>query len=243
MTSYGGSGGSGGGQGSYGGSIGGNTLVPGGGLSGLSHSGYPGSTPASPTITAANLILWHIEGFDNYLSGAGGGGGGNGNQGGGAGSEGCYLQANNIIGTGGAINVSGFTSNTGSIGAASGGGGGGGICIEVYQSSLIATHNAISGGIAASASSPGGNGGNGNVISIQMATPPFGVGLPVQYPIQIYTSDTSISYTLNAISGSTQTTLQTGNAISYVPPASQLGGLYVFNVVEYNGVATQTVPA
>ena len=74
-----------------------------------------------------------------------------------------------------------------------------------------------------------------------MATPPFGVGLPVQYPIQIYTSDTSISYTLNAISGSTQTTLQTGNAISYVPPASQLGGLYVFNVVEYNGVATQTV--
>ena len=148
ITSYGGSGGSGGGQGSYGGSIGGNTLVPGGGLSGLSHSGYPGSTPASPTITAANLILWHIEGFDNYLSGAGGGGGGNGNQGGGAGSEGCYLQANNIIGTGGAINVSGFTSNTGSIGAASGGGGGGGICIEVYQSSLIATHNAISGGIA-----------------------------------------------------------------------------------------------
>ena len=61
--------------------------------------------------------------------------------------------------------------------------------------------------------------------------------MPIKYPFKIYSSDGTITYTLNSVVGASETTLQTGNTLSYVPTSTQATGLYLFNVIESNGVS------
>lgn len=161
-TSYGGSGG-GGGYDTANGAAGGATIVAGGtGGSSSTVGGSAGSTPSAPTLTNALISSWYVNGFNNYLSGAGGGGGQGSTPGaGGNGSTGIYIQASTIIA--GTINTTGNGGVGGNSGGGGGGGGGGAILLAYGSGGYTAgTYNTGGGsGGGDNLGTVGGNGGSG----------------------------------------------------------------------------------
>ena len=243
IQSYGGSGGGGGagalGGGQTKGAVGGNTIAAGGTITG--GAGNAGSTPSSPIVSNANIILWFDNGMQNYLAGAGGGGGGGSGSvagtNGGNGAYGIYIQGNKlVIGT---INAIGQGSLSGSYGT--GGGGGGGIVLLAngiggYVSGTI---NIAGGGAGTGGDNNGGGGGSGNTITYGYSTVPISIQPTATYPFMLYTLNSLVTYTLNSVVGATQTTLQgPTNTINFVPPSNQLTGIYNYSIIESNAVNT-----
>jgi len=149
--------------------------------SGGADNGGAGYTPSAPSLTNALIQSWYINGFAQYLEGAGGGGSGMSWGGyrsnGGNGAYGIYIQANKIVA--GIINANGQEGQSTSGG---GGGGGGGVILLAYGSGgyTTGTYN-VNGGIGSGptyyyngsiAVGIGGNGGAGQVLSYPYTTPP-----------------------------------------------------------------------
>ena len=175
-SSYGGSGGGGGsgysGDGSFNGGNGGSTRA-GGGDGGCCNggSGSPGSTPSAPVLSSSTISSWYNSGIQGYLSGAGGGGGasgyGCGTHPGGAGGYGIYIQANQVLASGGIINASGLPGGNGcNDGDGTGGGGGGGVILIAYGNAGYSTQSYISNaGAAGTSGYSGASGGNGQYLA------------------------------------------------------------------------------
>ena len=156
---------------------GGNTQViggaPGGGGGG---TGGSGSTPGTPAISNSFISSCYGAGglaIQSCLEGAGGGGGG------GSGGSAISPGASYISSYGGSGGAGGYT---GSDEANGGGGGGGGTILLAYgPGGLTPPAFDVTGGLAGQAASgygpyqgsPGGQGGNGQLVNYQWSTPPI----------------------------------------------------------------------
>ena len=247
FTSFGGSGGGGGWAVSAGnGANGGNTIAPAG-----IHGTVSGPSPTSgtntlvPALTTANAILWCNNPL-TYLSGAAGGGGGNFNPGageigggGGSGSYGFCIASPKInLGT---INANGITGGNAAGSSGGGGGGGGGVVIIIYTNSYTLGSYNISGGYVGFGQGGGANGatgGNGNVITYHASTNPL-VEIPSIYPLKLYNATgTGITFAINQIYNGVTTS---EGILPFIPPSNQPSGIYVYNIIESNGVSQQTL--
>ncbi len=175
--SFGGSGAGGGGNdkgSTKNGAGGGSTQAAGGAGGGFNGAGANGGTPASPSVSASNIVTWYNGGVQNFLEAAGGGAGGGVGGGtkslggnGGGGGKGIFIQARNIFA--GNIIAVGLAGRAGGTSAGGGGGGGGGSVILVYKDTLNDSKVNVTGGsggpACAGCGNPGGAGGSGQIIT------------------------------------------------------------------------------
>ena len=227
-NSFAGSGGGAGASTAIDGENGGSTLVLGGvGGTITSENGNPGNSPASPTISNANIITWSGN-FIGYFSSGGGGGGLSGSGViGGNGVYGLYIQASNIIA--GSISANGIAGGSGALLTSAGAGGGGGAFVLLSYVSggyTAGTYNTIggNGGTGATGYGNGGSGGSGNVVAYDYGTIP---------PIDIIS--------LPSISQSTSGDLDAGQSVTF--STSFVGGVspYTYNWIVSNTISGATV--
>jgi hypothetical protein len=249
VTSYGASGAGGRASGNfYHGGQGGTTQgvgnggTPGTGSGGAGYNGINANSAVSMTLSNSNINTWFLNGFINYLTGAGGGSGGAGQtsygSAGGNGASGIYLQANVIDMSGGGV-INAYGSNSlGCSGTNEGGGGGGGIVILAYNSLLnlgtINDYGGNSGGC-----SLGEYGGNGNVLSYRYISQPIPT-IPIYGFASVYSS--------NSLAQQGWTELITTNVGGGVPPYSYnivvsnvISGNVIFKAIVSNALASNSV--
>jgi hypothetical protein len=248
IQSIGSSGGGGGASTGTSGGNGGNTIANGGAGGTGGGVGSNGNKAIIPPLTLSNAILWCSN--PNWLVGASGGGGGaspgatGGN--GGAGGAGICIEGNTVnLGT---ITTNGQAGSGGSyVGGDGGGGGGAGTIIIMYGSGgyNAGTYTQTGGAGQIGTGVSGGNGGAGNyIVSSAIALP-----MPIvqqYYPINLYTtsSDPTATFTLyQTLNGITNAvTGQIGVAnLNYTPSPTQPSGLYLYNVVETNAIAANSI--
>ncbi len=158
---------------------------------GIYNNSVNGSSPGTPpSFSTAVIHSWWNSGIQQYLIGAAGGcgysySGSGGFAFAGSGSFGVYIQASNIIA--GKINANGQSVNSSMqvVPDLSSGGGGGGLIVLAYGSGGYSKGiYDVSGGTSAIDSNnsnfPGGNGGNGQVLTLNYTS--SGAPVSINYP-------------------------------------------------------------